>query len=51
MNSQLTMLRPSKPRSVIKGILDLLLGENLQRAAVQGEAPPPAEESDEEDDG
>jgi hypothetical protein len=32
-------------------ILDLLLEENLRRAAVQGEAPPPAEESDEEADG
>ena len=32
-------------------ILDLLLEENLLRAAAQGDALPPAEETDEEDDG
>ena len=32
-------------------ILDRLLEENLQRAAAQGDVPPPAEETDEEDDG
>jgi hypothetical protein len=31
-------------------ILDLLLEENLRRAAAQGEAPSPAEDEDEEDD-
>jgi len=31
-------------------ILDLLLDENLRRAAAQGEAPPPAEDEDEGDD-
>jgi hypothetical protein len=32
-------------------ILDLLLEEDLRRAAAQGDALPPAEETDEEDDG
>jgi hypothetical protein len=32
-------------------ILDRLLEENLRRAAAQGDVPPPAAESDEEDDG
>jgi hypothetical protein len=31
-------------------ILDRLLEENLRRASVQGEAPPPAEDEDEGDD-
>jgi hypothetical protein len=37
------------PEARVK-ILDLLLEENLRRAAAQGEAPPPAEDEDEGDD-
>jgi hypothetical protein len=37
------------PEARVK-ILDLLLNENLRRAAAQGDAPPPAEDEDEGDD-